>query len=120
MSNYFGIFLGLVFFLITSPGPSLAVTAEDVETRITETFDAAQRALATDPSGLEAQRILNKSRLIIDTIQPYFYGVPGALHEHSEARQTRVEQVESWLGRYEPFFIKLIGTLGDPKTESKA
>jgi len=120
MNNYFGIFLVLVLFLSAAPSSSLAVTGKDVEARITETFEAAQRAFATDPSGLEAQRILNKSRLIIDTIQPYFYMVPGALHEHSAARQIRVEQVENWLGRYEPFFIKLIGTLSDPKTDSKA
>lgn len=98
---------------------SFDFTAADVEARIVETFDAAERSLAVDPSGLEAQRILNKSRLIIDTIQPYFYIVPGALHEHSAARQIRVEQVESWLGRYEPFFLKLIGTLSDPRTDSK-
>jgi len=120
MNRYFGIFLVLVLFLSATPIPSLAVTGKDVEARITETFEAAQRAFATDPSGLEAQRILNKSRLIIDTIQPYFYMVPGALHEHSAARQIRVEQVENWLGRYEPFFVKLIGTLSDPKTDSKA
>ncbi|GEM_PF-1484499 len=106
--------------LITTTNASFAVTAEDVEARITETLEAAQKAYELDPSGLEAQRILNKSRLIIDTIQQYFYIVPGALHEHSAARQIRVEQVEGWLGRYEPFFVKLIGTLSDPKTDSKA
>jgi len=106
--------------LITTTNASFAVTAEDVEARITETLEAAQKAYELDLSGLEAQRILNKSRLIIDTIQQYFYIVPGALHEHSAARQIRVEQVEGWLGRYEPFFVKLIGTLSDPKTDSKA
>jgi len=106
--------------LITTTNASFAVTAEDAEARITETLEAAQKAYELDPSGLEAQRILNKSRLIIDTIQQYFYIVPGALHEHSAARQIRVEQVEGWLGRYEPFFVKLIGTLSDPKTDSKA
>jgi hypothetical protein len=107
-------------FLVTTTNASFAVTPKEVEARITETFEAAQRALETDPSGLESQRILNQSRLIIDTIQPYFYMVPGALHEHSAARQMRVEQVEGSLGRYESFFVNLIGTLSNPKTDSKA
>jgi hypothetical protein len=111
-------FFGLVLVMTTNE--SFAVTAEEVEARITESIEAAQKAFATDPSGLEAQKVLNNSRLIIDTIQPYFYMVPGALHEHSPSRQIRVEQVEDWLGRYEPFFVKLIGTLSDPKTDSKA
>jgi hypothetical protein len=115
------ILFGILFFFILMAVfavYSIPVTANNVARRINKTFKAAERAFAKDPSGLEAQQLLNKSRLIIDTIQPYFYGLPGALHEHSPARQMRVEQVEDWLTHYEPFFVKLISTLSDPKTDS--
>jgi hypothetical protein len=108
-----------VVFFATSTN-ALSLTSEEVKGRIEKTLETAKKALVADPSGLESQRILNDSRLIIDTIQPYFYQVPGALHEHSPLRQIRVEEVEGWLAQYEPFFVRLIGTLQDPNADSNS
>jgi hypothetical protein len=97
---------------------SYSMTENYVKERIERTFRDAQEAFLVDSSGLESQRLLNQSRLLIDTIQPYFYAVSGPLHEYSEARQQRVEQVEILFSEYETLFLKLIDTLKEPTSTS--
>lgn len=89
-----------------------------VVARIESTLNEAERIFESQKDSRSAQSYLNESRVILNCIQPYFYGVPGALHEHSEARQVRVERVEEVLGDYQPLLLELIETLKDPMVDT--
>jgi hypothetical protein len=103
--------LGLAMGLIISVGAYGAVSSTEasayVATQIKDALDPLPGLLAQDPTGLVAQKYLNERRLVMGVIQPYFYNVPGGLHEHSPARQILVEQVETWLNPYESILLQL-------------
>lgn len=71
------------------------LSSDPVKNRIEVVLKQLPLKLTADPSGRSAQEFINRERLVIDTIQPYFYAVHGALHETSPAREERVKQVES-------------------------
>lgn len=78
-----------------------------VKDRLDTVLKELPSKLSADPTGWSAQVFLNRERLIIDTIQPYFYSASGALHESSPAREERVKRVEAWLEPYEPSLLAL-------------
>jgi hypothetical protein len=83
-------------------------TADQVKARIDAVLKQLPSLLTSDPTGRSAQEFFNRSRLIDYTIQGYFYGIPGALHESSPAREQRIRQVEAWLAPFEPVLISVV------------
>jgi hypothetical protein len=79
-----------------------------VKARIELVLNQLPSLLSSDGTGRSAQELVNDERLIIDTIQPYFYEIPGALHESSPAREERIRQVETWLAPFEPTLVGVI------------
>jgi hypothetical protein len=79
-----------------------------VEASVDRALGKMPGLLSADASAGQARTELNRQRLIIDVIQPYFYQVPGALHEVSSERQKRVEQVEDWLLPHEDTLLRML------------
>lgn len=83
-------------------------SAGQVKARIDLVLKQLPALLISDPTGRSAQELVNRDRLIIDTIQTYLYAIPGALHESSPAREERVRQIETWLAPFEPTLVGVI------------
>ncbi len=82
--------------------------ADQVKARIDLVLKQLPLLLTSDPTGRSAQNYVNRERLIVDTIQTYFYAIPGAIHESSPARAERIRQVETWLAPFESTLIEVI------------
>ena len=80
-------------------------SGDQVKARIDLVLKQLPEMLTGDPTGRAAQEFVNREGLINNTILPYFYAIPGALHETSPAREARVHQVESWLASFESILI---------------
>lgn len=107
--NHFASILSLV--LMVTAGWAVVIpklSPDEVEGQIREVLTELRSSLAEDPAGEDAEKYLNRARLPIDAIQPYFYGVPGALHQHSLAREARVAEVESWVSEYESELLEVL------------
>lgn len=70
---------------------------DQVKRRMEGVLQQLPAKLSADSTGRTAQDYVNRERLIINTIQPFFYSTPGDLHQSSPARERMVTQVESWL-----------------------
>lgn len=81
-----------------------------VKGRVEQVMGSVGRLMESDPSALQAQTELNRSRLVIDLIQPYFYGISGALHENPPGRQERIVEVESLLAPYESTLLRMLSS----------
>ena len=98
------VIVGLTFCMEGCGWPS----RDHVRARIENVLGQLPSMLASDPSGLSAQVFANREGLPLDTIQPYFYGIRGALHENPPGRQARIEEVEGWLAPFEPVLVAVL------------
>lgn len=85
-----------------------ASSDERVKARIDQVLTPLESLLASDSSGLAAQKHLNKEWLPSYVFQPYFYEVPQTLYETSPGRDERVRKVEQWMAPYEQSLIKVL------------
>lgn len=85
-----------------------ASSDERVKAQIDGVLTPLESLLASDPSGLAAQKHLNKEWLPSYVFQPYFYEVPQTLYEASPGRDERVRKIEQWMAPYERSLIKVL------------
>jgi hypothetical protein len=85
-----------------------ASSDETVKTRIDQVLAPLESLMASDPSGLAAQKHLNKEWLPSYVFQPYLYEVPQTLFESSPERDERVRKIEQWMAPYEQSLIKVL------------